>query len=32
MAFLDKDRFVEMDKIGSTWLDRGGGSLLAGGL
>ncbi|MFV4943140.1 tetratricopeptide repeat protein [Lactobacillus delbrueckii] len=23
MAFLDKDKFVEMDKIGATWLDRG---------
>lgn len=23
VAFLDKDKFVEMDKIGATWLDRG---------
>lgn len=23
MAFSDKDKFVEMDKIGATWLDRG---------
>lgn len=23
MAFSDKDKFVEMDKIGTTWLDRG---------
>lgn len=23
MEFSDKDKFVEMDKIGATWLDRG---------